>query len=651
MRLIFSCFIIINIFLFSSLTFAQPNMHNDFSNNNAMNNQSLINQVLQDYNNANMLFFQQKYKDALKIYENIIEVYKEPRFIDNVKMRIAEIYEKLGDFENAIKIYNALLEKNPNDYRIKLAIANLYRWDKKFDQSIEMFKQIMPENDNYHELIGNIYLESGDHDKAISSWLKIIDKDPRSVLKYKRVAYIFYQSGLIAEGISVYLKARKIFNNPYLFSYELSELYEFQMEYKKAIDEYLSFLQKDPDQFENIQDRIIKLIIKEKTIYEYCINSINEILNKNPENSNMRLLLTYLLIKNQQVDTAIKEHEKILESNPNKKNILLFTFSEDLEKMGYKRKAIEIYQQIDVNYAGYELAQTKIIELLLDMGKNEEVIQKAQKFITTSPRQDYLETSLYYLGMAYFNLKNYSKSRESFNKITQINPGSNFYNYCLTKIADTYFREGNFEQAIKDDINILNISNSLSFHDYAYFMIAKSMSMLGKYDESLKKFQNFVKRYPESLYVNDALEEICFLSSDSGNNLGLKTFFNSHLLSLQGKENEAIRELESLIIANPKDDLAQFASFQIGKIYLENNHVNEAIIAFQTMQTKFPDSILASFAQEKIAYIYAQKIKDKNKAIEAFQKIIINYPGSILLSKARENIRKLERMEIPTMEQ
>ncbi|MBI5416396.1 tetratricopeptide repeat protein [Candidatus Poribacteria bacterium] len=645
---------LILIIVFTAINInANPNIYNenDYHSGQSFRKTNSQNPSMQDFNNANLLFYQQKYKDALKIFEDILANTNDLSFIKTIKTRIAETHEKLGNYDDAIKIYQSLIKESPENTRLKFSIANLYRWQKKFEQSIEIFSEIMTHDDNYYELIGNIYLEDGKPDLTFKTWNKIIGSDSRNLNKFKRLAYIFYQAGMINESIDIYLKARSIFSNSHLFSIELAELHEFQMEYKKAADEYLSLLNSSPEQFEYIQEKIIALVIKEKNIHQYCVDKIRVSLDANPNNNNFRLILVDLLINNQQIDMAIKEHEKIVEKNPDKKNILLLSLSEDLEKMGYKKEAIETYQKIGINYISYPHAQTKIIELLVAIDQDEDAVEKARKFIATNPRMDYLETSLYYSSLAYFKLKKFADARSGFIKITQMDSNSNFYYQCLAKIADTYFKEGNYDQALKDYNNILNIPSAQSVHDYANFMITQTFVMTNKYEEATGKLKDFIKKYQDSLYVNDALEELNFLSTNINNSKGMEAFFKSRFLFTQGKSDEAIQGFENIIKIYPKSILAEYTYLQIGKIYMETSKFKEAVIALQNLKISVPESALAPFAQDKIASIYAQKIKDKDKAIEAYQKIITDYPGSILVSRAHENIRKLNQQGLPVLEQ
>lgn len=65
---------------------------------------------------------------------------------EEIKKLLAESYTADGDYENAIKQYREILEKEPADIDIQRELAQTYIWNKQYDQAREILKVILKNN-------------------------------------------------------------------------------------------------------------------------------------------------------------------------------------------------------------------------------------------------------------------------------------------------------------------------------------------------------------------------------------------------------------------------------------------------------------------------------------------------------------------------
>jgi tol-pal system protein YbgF len=97
---------------------------------------------------------------------------------------------------------------------------------------------------------------------------------------------------------------------------------------------------------------------------------------------------------------------------------------------------------------------------------------------------------------------------------------------------------------------------------------------------------------------------------------------------------EAVTEFEQLLAANSSHSYADNAQYWIGECYYAIGKYNEAIMAFEKVQS-FPKSNKNDYALFKLGQCYS-KLGDVESAKREFQQLIDTYPESELAPRARK---------------
>lgn len=106
------------------------------------------------------------YNKALKIYEKLLV--KNPNntlFLGN----LGNIYLEIGQLDNAEVCFQKCLAKNPKNYNVTVNLASLYSYRAKFDHALCVFKKILLVNENLTKIqksdinyrLGEIYRKKG----------------------------------------------------------------------------------------------------------------------------------------------------------------------------------------------------------------------------------------------------------------------------------------------------------------------------------------------------------------------------------------------------------------------------------------------------------------------------------------------------------
>lgn len=126
-----------------------------------------------------------------KIYQQLIQMNpKETEYL----FELAMIWEETGKYEKAIEVYEQLEKIIGHDEDLVVKKVTAYQ---KLNKNKEAFKEIQKLIDQdstqfrYYGYLGDFYEQSGEIDKAIESYLKILNMDPSNVLAYYSLSDVY----------------------------------------------------------------------------------------------------------------------------------------------------------------------------------------------------------------------------------------------------------------------------------------------------------------------------------------------------------------------------------------------------------------------------------------------------------------------------
>jgi tetratricopeptide (TPR) repeat protein len=100
---------------------------------------SLKQELMKDFEKGNRLFSEGKIDNALEIYENILEKFPDAYVI---YLNIGNCYFEKQEYEKAILVYQKIVEKEPQHTDALISIGNSYSNMKQPDKALEWYKKI-----------------------------------------------------------------------------------------------------------------------------------------------------------------------------------------------------------------------------------------------------------------------------------------------------------------------------------------------------------------------------------------------------------------------------------------------------------------------------------------------------------------------------
>ncbi len=191
----------------------------------------------------NIFFSEEKYYEALNIIDNILKiqqienVHKDKAFaclkLNNVKISreiceyylnknnkdlvalniLAQCFFAEGNDQMAIKIFNDILEFDPNNLSALNSLGRIYH-EKRDAKNAEKFFLLALEIDRFsYHIVNNIagfYREEGKNDKALYYYKKAININPNNPYVYNNLSKTYFDLGIIEDAKKNSFKALQI---------------------------------------------------------------------------------------------------------------------------------------------------------------------------------------------------------------------------------------------------------------------------------------------------------------------------------------------------------------------------------------------------------------------------------------------------------
>jgi tetratricopeptide (TPR) repeat protein len=453
--------------------------------------------------------------EALKNFEQCVQVNPES---DASFYEIAEIMISNGNLNTGkdyLKRAVALNEKNISYMSI---LASVYYEQKNLDSSIICLERVIlyyPEKDDIRLQLGNLYSEKGDYAKAVST-LDYLDtkfgvNETSTVLKIKNLMLL----GDYSEAEKSVLVLLVQYPDELLYNGLLAEIYGAKGESEKALNLYNQLLEKNPENSQ-VQLSLIDYLDKEKQ-YDDLVSFLNTVTINSNIDKNSKVSLFMSLLEDSVLigsySSGLEISTILLESQYNDDEMVTLVRPELYTKMGRFAEAIskleDHVKMFPENYYGWErllllYSETEDYEKLYTRGK-----ECAAKF-----NLSILPKLLYASGAT--EMKDYNTALEELKKVRILaNEDKNINPQILSMEADVYYRMGDFKNSFTkyDELLKTDPDNMGILNNYAYFLAEQNMNLKAAEQMSKRTIiaekdnETFLDTYAWILYKKGSLKE------------------------------------------------------------------------------------------------------------------------------------------------
>lgn len=187
-------------------------------------------------------------------------------------------YVKLGNVDEALKLYRKALETDPNDCETLMILGNLAVVANKFDQAKGFYQRVLemePWNDEAATFVEKLdrrrhqgpgsqtaearyqksqaLFQSGNIEGAIKELEKLLAVQPESALAHNDLGVLYYQSGCKDKSLIHYQEAVRLDPDNSVYQKNLADFYFVVLDrVEDALEIYLKVLTEDPTDIETL---------------------------------------------------------------------------------------------------------------------------------------------------------------------------------------------------------------------------------------------------------------------------------------------------------------------------------------------------------------------------------------------------------------
>lgn len=172
------------------------------------------------YIEGNRLRGEGKREEAVVCFKRAIEI--NPSFSWPYST-LALVYIESGKTEEALAILKEGISRNPEEYQLKIDYAMLLKDRSRIDEAVKVLegmrgpegimKGAMPDTGaEVHYLLGDLYSQKGDMEKAASDYREALKVEPGNLVLKQKLVYILHRSGKLTDALELYLELEK--NSP-----------------------------------------------------------------------------------------------------------------------------------------------------------------------------------------------------------------------------------------------------------------------------------------------------------------------------------------------------------------------------------------------------------------------------------------------------
>jgi tetratricopeptide (TPR) repeat protein len=588
--------------------------------------------------------------------------------LDQNQFMLAESYEQRGDFAKAVEIIETLNKKDPANIQYFNKLNSLYLQLKKYDESAALINSrinITPQDISLYGLLGSTYYTAGDRTKAYQVWDDATEKFKANNMSYRIIANYAIEKRDFEKAIELLNLGKQSSKDPFLFSYELGELYSITMRYREAAEEYCSLIKSDVAQYAQLENKILSYSTKPNALDE----TIEVVKKYRNQNINFNYLLARLFVEKKLYDDGFELYKDI-DKKQNSNGKELYSFGEFLFSEEEYSTAAKVFKHLVDNYSDQpnvssaKLGYAKTQEALLIKNYNElnpewkkfyksakiedknlePVIRAYEEIIKAYKHSEVSVEAHLHIGMLYYHLQNDLSSAEKYlNIITETYPTSRFASLAFVELGNIELQRGNLVQSEKYFKGVSSLTRAAGEDkSFANYQLARLSSFKNDFDNARRYLASVIGNLKDNV-ANDAIEFSILLNTAKNDSSNLSLYCQAEFLVEQKKFSEA-KDLYLQLSQNPQAFVfSSIARLRVAEMMIAVDNYSEAISALALMVEEGEKNIYADKALYLQGQIYQYGLKESAKAVESYESLLAKFPKSLYLDDARQNIIELKK--------
>lgn len=624
--------------------------------------------------------YELKSKNSIDLLKAYLKQYPDSRHANRVQSMIASAYVNEGNYEEALKGFQAcdleaLPDKERDEAVCKMATAYLKTGDlKEAKVWFSMLKEVSKTHASDATFnLGYIDYAEKRYDQALVAF--------ESLQKDKTYAPLVpYYMGEICLLREDYRKAETVAND-YLKHYtghkDEAEMLRIQGEARYGLQDYLEAATSLEAYAAAVPSPQRKALYElgmsyyHAETYSKAVEALGKVATSEDalsQNAYLHMGLAYLNLKERNQARMAFEQASLGDYDLGVKEQALYNYALCIHETSYSpfAESVKVFERF-LNEFPTSLYAERVNDYLVEVYMNtrsyDAALSSMAKIRQPGPRILEAKQKIFFrLGTQSFANANFPEAVKYFNESLQLGQ------YNASTKADAYYwrgeanyRLGNYQEAGRDLNQYLEFATDKSGEEYglALYNLGYTEFKQKKYANALNWFTRFVKRGNSNqrqiqadaynrigdcyFYVRDfeSARQHYGKAADTEPSLGDYSLYQEGFVKgLQRDYTGKIQSLNRLITDYPESQYVDDALYEQGRAFVQMEDNANAIGRYQILIKNFPESHNARRAANEIGLLYYQDDKYP-EAIAAYKEVIQRYPGSEEARLAQRDLKSI----------
>lgn len=576
--------------------------------------------------------------------------------------QLAQHYYSNGDFAQAAELYEGMYKRAPNKFYYQMLFRSykqLERYKEAEQLAERRLKQYAKELDLYVDM-GSVMELRGDAKKAMKRYDAAVDAVGFDMKQIGDLAQAFESVGRQDYAIKVYLTARKVMHNEYLFVSELATLYQRSGQYEAMMQEYFDLLDKQPKMLNQVQISLQR-VLKETTnaaVVDGLRSALVQRVQKQPDNNTYLEMMIWFSLQQKDFQFAMVQAKAVDARFPNQEGEVLMRVAKIAQSNGAYDVAHECYEavakrgkdgayyfdsrvgEMDVKFAAvnrnFPIENKKLWRLIKEY---EAAFDELGKNVQTIPlMRNYADLMAYYAD----SLQQAVDMLYDILDLPKISPLQR--DEAKLALGDLLLLAGEVWDASLLYMQVEKANKSEVIGSKAKFKNAK----LSYYNHDFlwaKTQLDVLRSSTSKLIANDAMELSLLISDnmeeDSTFDM-LEHYAEAELLLYRNMLDSAWMAFDAIATGALSHPLFDEVLLQKAKIRIRQERYEEADSLLAQLVALYPDDILADDGLMLRAQLNEEQLNNVVRARECYEKLILDYTTSLYVDEARKRYNVLK---------
>lgn len=439
---------------------------------------------------------------ALRLYNALLKKNPSSKFL---LQSLASAYVKAGNDAQALSYYKKLHELDKSDFNALNNLGGIYRRLHRYEDSVSVLKTALALGTNdvlAQYSLGFTYREMKKYDEAIACFQFVLDENPNDVLAYNHLGSIYAIRGEYQKALSSYLRGLQVDHNHPVLQFNIGKSFEALHNDVAAVKAYAQALRAKPGWLDAIH-AYADLLMK-----HHRLNEAKDVLEKavviHSKDKELYNMLGEIYLAEFDYDAALSALKKAYALGDENSNTIK-NLARAYELSGKADEAVSVIEKAKRLAKETPLLQKQYAHALLSADKYDEAAAQIQSLRESGER----DAEALDLSGQYFILRDLDeKAKELFGKINEVNPS---YKQYKKEAAFRYKQKGDdtnakkmFDEYLRDKKNDAASLIALAELD------EKAGNVLG----AKEKYRRILKNHAGNVKAKNALAKLSERASE-----------------------------------------------------------------------------------------------------------------------------------------